>query len=230
MQDYVFGFTSNDYAANQAIIALAPSLSDQECRDVLKEALAAEASDLSYEELKEFDDYWINATSGWRDRLQESAVWLTGERNRDYFYWAPAEFHAKRRRPLGSLRTVQYVLALELYRREHGRFPESLAAVQAAYDLPDSVDPFTQFAPVYRRTETGFLLYSVGLDGKDNGGEFPPPDNKAIPLDSANQDINLVPDRQMLADQWADYLKAMPVPPPAPAPTVSDGAPEGDAP
>jgi hypothetical protein len=224
MEDYFFGFGRNEYSANQAIIAEAPSLSDQECRELLKEAQAMEAPDLGYETVKEFDDYWTNATSGWRDRLYESAFWLSGEKKREYWHWSPSTFQEMRRRPLGSLRIVQYVVALELYRREHGQFPASLPAVQVAYDLPEIIDPFSKVAPVYRRTDAGFLLYSVGLDGKDDGGKFPPP--SATTSDFANQDINLVPDREALADQWQSYLDATaPTVPFLPVPAPPKAAP-----
>jgi hypothetical protein len=62
-------------------------------------------------------------------------------------------------------------LALQAYHAEHGDYPETLAALSPAYlqAVPD--DPFALHAPFrYQRTATGYLLYSIGPDGKDNGG------------------------------------------------------------
>ena len=42
--------------------------------------------------------------------------------------------------------------------------PKCLAAIP--------IDPFSNQPLVYRRSDTGYLLYSVGPDGEDNGGHF----------------------------------------------------------
>ena len=67
-------------------------------------------------------------------------------------------------------------LALHLYKHEHGAYPAGLGNLVP--DLLTSVppDPFTGNALVYRRVGAGFILYSVGSDGTDNGGNEKPPD------------------------------------------------------
>ncbi len=69
---------------------------------------------------------------------------------------------------------LQLVLANAATRRymlEHGSPPNSLDALVPAYlvQLPD--DPFGNGPLVYRRTNDGYLLYSVGANGVDDGGE-----------------------------------------------------------
>ncbi|MCW3100050.1 MAG: hypothetical protein JWL77_5668 [Chthonomonadaceae bacterium] len=62
-------------------------------------------------------------------------------------------------------------LALRAYQGEHGRYPASLAELTPAYlkKLPD--DPFAlQGTFKYRVDGTSYVLYSVGPDGKDDGG------------------------------------------------------------
>jgi hypothetical protein len=61
-------------------------------------------------------------------------------------------------------------LAAERYRRLHGDWPASLD--QLAPDLISAVptDPFTDDPLLYRRLADGVVIYSVGLDGEDNGG------------------------------------------------------------
>jgi len=57
---------------------------------------------------------------------------------------------------------------LERYRKEKGAYPARLSqCVQ-----PDSaVDPFSGAALVYRRLSAGYVLYSVGPNGRDDGGQ-----------------------------------------------------------
>jgi|GEM_PF-752720 len=62
-------------------------------------------------------------------------------------------------------------LALQAYHAEHNAYPATLVELTPAYlkAVPD--DPFALQAPLcYQRTETGYLLYSIGPDGKDDGG------------------------------------------------------------
>lgn len=64
------------------------------------------------------------------------------------------------------------VCALERYRIAHGSYPDSLASLVPAYAEKLPTDVFTGKPLRYQRTEDGgFLLYSVGWDGKDDGGK-----------------------------------------------------------
>lgn len=57
--------------------------------------------------------------------------------------------------------------AVRAYRLQHGFYPATLSDAGVA-DL--NHDPITGGTFVYRPTEQGFLLYSVGEDGVDDGG------------------------------------------------------------
>ncbi len=61
--------------------------------------------------------------------------------------------------------------ALERCRRADGRFPEALAALAPRFldRLPHDI--MTGRPWIYRRTESGFTLYSVGANRVDDGGE-----------------------------------------------------------
>ncbi len=62
-------------------------------------------------------------------------------------------------------------LALRAYRLDHGAYPASLAALTPAYLPSVPADPFAASGPLrYKRTGAGYVLYSVGPDGKDDGG------------------------------------------------------------
>lgn len=66
------------------------------------------------------------------------------------------------------LRLLACAAAVRAYRLRHGPYPRTLAEAGAA-DL--NTDPITGGEFVYRTGAKGFLLYSVGVDGKDDAGK-----------------------------------------------------------
>ncbi|MFA0768629.1 MAG: hypothetical protein OXFUSZZB_001957 [Candidatus Fervidibacter sp.] len=74
-----------------------------------------------------------------------------------------ATFHALQR--LGET-----AIALRLYRKERGRHPENLSALVPRYLSSVPADPFDGKPLRYRREGTGFRLWSIGPDRKDDGG------------------------------------------------------------
>jgi hypothetical protein len=71
----------------------------------------------------------------------------------------------------GSVDLARVACALERYRLEHGEFPDRLEALAPKFIDPLPHDPINGEAFKYRRTGEGrFILYSVGWNGKDDGG------------------------------------------------------------
>ena len=69
-------------------------------------------------------------------------------------------------------RLLSLDLLIRAYRQEHGQLPASLEEI-ALKNHPDlSIDPYSETRFVYRPTEQGFILYSVGKNGIDDGGKF----------------------------------------------------------
>ena len=75
------------------------------------------------------------------------------------------------------------MLALRGYKLEHGAYPTSLSALVPQYLKAVPADPFALSGPLrYKLQGAKYLLYSVGPDGKDDGGQpifdksQPPPD------------------------------------------------------
>lgn len=68
-------------------------------------------------------------------------------------------------------RRNQIALALVVYRAQHKRYPDRLAQLAPAImpALPD--DPFSDKPFVYPKTDRGYLLYSVGKNMRDDGGD-----------------------------------------------------------
>jgi hypothetical protein len=71
-----------------------------------------------------------------------------------------------------QLRATDAGLAIECYRRKHGRWPERLDDLTPEFLDAVPIDIYTGKPLVYRRHKDGVVVYSVGPDEKDNGGKL----------------------------------------------------------
>lgn len=71
-------------------------------------------------------------------------------------------------------RIMLSALAIRQYRLEHGKLPATLADLPL--DARFTADPYSGKPLLYKPEGTSYLLYSVGRDGRDDGGV---PDNEA---------------------------------------------------
>lgn len=69
-----------------------------------------------------------------------------------------------------DLRSVRTTLAVQRYRLAEGKLPETLDQLVPKYFDRVPIDPFDGQPLRYRRTDPGFVVYSVWWDGRDNGG------------------------------------------------------------
>jgi len=65
---------------------------------------------------------------------------------------------------------VQVAFALAWYERDHGRYPKGLAELAPKYLNQVPQDSFSGKALIYRPAAKGYLLYSVGINGRDDEG------------------------------------------------------------
>ena len=112
-----------------------------------------------------------------RTRTEEFLKRRKGEDNEAYskriaawLIWDPAE--AKRIAALHErcrLAKKMALVAVDLaeYRTKQGTYPEALSAL----GQPVLDDPFSGGKIHYEKTNGGFTLYSVGINGKDDGGK-----------------------------------------------------------
>jgi hypothetical protein len=91
---------------------------------------------------------------------------------------------------------AEVALDLAAYRADHGKYPEQLAELKPKYRA-EIKDPFSDSELRYRRDGEGFLLYSVGPNGKDDGG----------------RNLSDYPERPPEAAGWDDIAIHMPVRP-----------------
>jgi hypothetical protein len=83
--------------------------------------------------------------------------------------------------------------ALAAYKSDHGRYPEDLDALTPNYLDTITIDLFSGQPLLYRPSANGYLLYSVGVNGRDEEGhgteDDPPGDDLSVrmPLPKAKQ-------------------------------------------
>jgi hypothetical protein len=82
--------------------------------------------------------------------------------------------------------------ALAWYHRENGRYPDKLAALEPRYLRQVPKDLFSGKGLIYHPSENGYLLYSVGQNGKDDGGRWyddkPPGDDLSVRMPVPRKD------------------------------------------
>jgi len=82
-----------------------------------------------------------------------------------------------------SIALARTALAIERYRLATGKVPERLEELVPRYLKEVPIDPFGGQPIRYRRTDPGYLLYSVNDDGQDNGGKEKAEVNQGEPYD-----------------------------------------------
>ncbi len=81
-------------------------------------------------------------------------------------------------RGIARLRTARVALAVERYRLATGTLPDTLGELTPTYIAIIPKDPFDGKDLRYQKLGTGFVVYSVGEDGQDDGGKERPPCKK----------------------------------------------------
>ncbi|MBN1457163.1 MAG: hypothetical protein JW912_04860 [Sedimentisphaerales bacterium] len=81
------------------------------------------------------------------------------------------------------LRSTILALQIELYHYDNKKFPESIEQLAEVDTSLSTIDPFSGDNLFYRHDEAGYLIYSVGDNGKDDGGAILPTADKKTPLD-----------------------------------------------
>jgi hypothetical protein len=74
------------------------------------------------------------------------------------------------RRSTAELRCAIVLLAAERYRLAHGRWPESVGELVPDFLAKVPTDPYNRRPVRLRRLDDGLVIYSVGPDGQDDGG------------------------------------------------------------
>jgi len=107
----------------------------------------------------------------WSDLTPESRGRLVGDLVFTLTPPALSKFQQSFDRIEQAERNLHIGIALAAYRRDRGSYPRALDALAPKYldKVPD--DLFAGKPLVYKPSENGYLLYSVGPNGKDEGGQ-----------------------------------------------------------
>ena len=97
-------------------------------------------------------------------------------------------------RNMAQLRTARAALAIQRYRLAEGKLPGALADLVPTYLDAVPKDPFDGNDLRYKKLETGFVVYSIGEDGSDDGGKERPP-RRERGIEPANCDVTFTIER-----------------------------------
>ncbi len=160
----------------EGICTLRKSLSRRQCAALVPMLIDLMLRGESLEECLQRDAVWTDNALGWMGRLVHAMLAITGEEEALYRRMGltpgtlrQSEMQA-RDRDLAKMRLLICDLAIRGYSLDRGHNPAKLADLVPKY-LPDvPKDPFSGGQLVYRLTAKGYLLYSVGVNGVDDGG------------------------------------------------------------
>ncbi|MBN2022645.1 MAG: hypothetical protein JW809_07605 [Pirellulales bacterium] len=140
------------------------SLSGAARRDVRRRLLDVRKDIEPLDACWDRDTVWRNHVHGWQGRLVCAIQETNGEDTAIKAYHEDAE-----KRMDAQCQILLAELALADYRDEHGAYPETLDALAPAYLDETPRDPYGAGPLVYRTTDKGYELYSVGQNGLDDG-------------------------------------------------------------
>ena len=150
-----------------------------QCRADLSRAKALEAAKLleliaagdePLEKLLARDAVWMDHTYAWRHRLSQAVQFQIWGQTPPADMERPLHDVMNRVGCQSDLLIVD--LALRAYAMDHGSFPPRLDDLVPQYLGRIPADRFSGRALVYRPADKDFVLYSVGRDGRDDGGRF----------------------------------------------------------
>ncbi|MEL6108413.1 MAG: hypothetical protein AAFU85_20495 [Planctomycetota bacterium] len=153
-------------------------LATEQCLGLLNELIRQEKCREPIESIRRRCDKRFEQDYGWRYRFaieaqrtfsvqpaehQETLITATIEAMEDAI---------RRRDVLRRLLIAE--LAIKLYREDQGKFPDNLQTLTPQFISEPPIDPWSPGGRslVYRRTDDRYVLYSVGVDGVDDGAVF----------------------------------------------------------
>ncbi|HUY87961.1 MAG TPA: hypothetical protein VMV10_04420 [Pirellulales bacterium] len=136
------------------------SISPETARQLIAALLSLDAQRESPAAAAHREAVWQQHAYGWAGRLMFDPENASPEAGRNSFDWNGAR-----------TRLLSCDLAIRLYRADHGKLPERLERLVPTYLRELPTDPFSGRPPVYRPGGEAFLLYSIGPDRKDDGGQ-----------------------------------------------------------
>jgi type II secretory pathway pseudopilin PulG len=101
---------------------------------------------------------------------------------------ASSKIHIRFTDSIAESRLALTALAIERFRFANHRLPTSLADLPVGQE--QTSDPYTGLPLYYEKREAGYIIYSVGRDGEDDGGDSRP--SSSNPSDPSPLDITFI--------------------------------------
>ncbi|MEX2315636.1 MAG: hypothetical protein WD669_00685 [Pirellulales bacterium] len=160
--EYSGPFTNTGLEAVSELWNLRKKLASDQCAKIARELCRMEATREPREQFARRSRQ-ILANSDWNLRVQLIAGDLSGVTHR---------FGTRDQRLALSLRILILELAIRAFELDSGQPPNELAQLMPQYVAALLDDPFSEEPFKYKRHESGYVLYSVGPNRRDDGGEF----------------------------------------------------------
>jgi hypothetical protein len=152
--------------ANHRLIAIRRELSPDQSRRLIAAWQHALEEQEPLSSIIDRDRAIAERAYGWAARLANIVDWS----GLPEIYFGADESQLRRDT---TVRLLQTDSALRLYQQDHGdSLPTSLADLVPKYLPQIPIDSYSQSPLIYRATNEGFVLYSVGHDKTDDGGKF----------------------------------------------------------
>lgn len=167
--DWTVGFTI-DQLGREPLCRMHNNLSAQQCRRVITALLEIEKDRELLADAMRRDKAMERCTDGWQIDFYYAAKMLVGEHEDDYYETRLREIG---NRHVVLTRLLMVELAIRAYRLEHRALPINLDNLVSEYLPGEPRDPFAEGEKplIYRLADEGYLLYSVGHNGRDDGGK-----------------------------------------------------------
>jgi len=144
---------------------LVPKLRSDEARSVMKELEQVDGARVTWDEVRGNENRFSRNQLG---KGFNPITWATTRWQR----WRSIQHAAARhKRVIAHERLLMTELALRSYQSEKSRLPAGLGELVPGYLSNTPQDPFSGRPLIYRLQGKNWLLYSVGLDGRDDGGK-----------------------------------------------------------
>jgi len=101
--------------------------------------------------------------------LKQLKDWWQNRNNKEATF---NRIHEIKLRFLADQRGMEILIALRRFKKQTGRWPESLEQITDLVSQDILVDPQNNGPFVYKLTETGFTLYSIGPNNIDEAGRY----------------------------------------------------------
>lgn len=134
--------------------------------------------------LKDVDQVMLNISKPWPEPLKKHPIPELEEGQKPAFeHIFPRMIHSNAQIDV-ILKSISLSFSCEQYYNDNDQYPDSLDQIAAAFGGVLPIDPYSGNSFLFKRDSNGYLIYSVGDNGKDDGGVILPTANSPKPLDT----------------------------------------------